>query len=98
MNIDRYIALAGLLINIVTAFAAIYIAFLALAHTAKPRISAALLDDANLCCDHLVKLRFELRNIGYWYALPPAIDITVFCDFDPIRKQANIGSNFLERE
>jgi hypothetical protein len=22
----------------------------------------------------------------------------VFCDFDPIRKQANIGSNFLERE
>jgi hypothetical protein len=22
----------------------------------------------------------------------------VFCDFDPIRKKANIGSNFLERE
>jgi hypothetical protein len=22
----------------------------------------------------------------------------VFCDFDPVKKQANIGSNFLERE
>jgi hypothetical protein len=22
----------------------------------------------------------------------------VFCDYDPIKKKANIGSNFLERE
>lgn len=91
MSIDTYIALGGLILNFLTAFAAVYIAFLALVHTAKPRIDVVLLEDTIQPCNRLIKLQFELRNVGYWYALPPAIDITVYCNFDPAFDLVGLG-------
>lgn len=83
MSIDMYFTLGGLILNFFTALAAVYIAFLALVHTAKPRINVVLLEDTTQACNRLIKLRFELRNVGHWYAIPPAIDIVAYCDFDP---------------
>lgn len=79
------IAIANLVISTVTALCAIYIAFLALRHTAKPRIDVSLLNhmDEPLGCNTEIIFDFEVRNIGYWYASAPAINITVYCNFDP---------------
>ena len=32
-----------------------------------------------------------MTNRGYWYALPPAIDVTAFCDFDPAFELIGLG-------
>lgn len=84
VSVDTYIAFTSLIFNVLTAGAAIYISYIALVHTAKPRINVCLLEPPIQPCDHIIALHYELKNRGHWwYALPPAIDITVFCDFDP---------------
>src|ERR1035437_6360964 len=79
------IAIANLVVSAVTALCAIYIAFLALRHTAKPRIDVMLLrsGDELLGCNTEILFNLEVRNVGYWYAAAPAINITVYCNFDP---------------
>jgi len=91
VSIDTSIALGGLILNFLTALAAVYIAFLALVHTAKPRINVVLLEGTTQPCNRLIKLRFELQNVGYWYALPPAIEITTYCNFDPAFDLIGLG-------
>ena len=84
LNSDT-IALANLVISTITALCAIYIAFLALKHTAKPRIALTLLNstDELLNCGSETDFIFEVYNVGYWYVAAPAINITVYCNFDP---------------
>jgi hypothetical protein len=79
------IALANLIASTITALCAIYIAFLALRHTAKPRIRVVLLnsEDEVLPCGKEVTFVYEVYNVGYWYGAAPAIDVTVYCNFDP---------------
>jgi hypothetical protein len=83
-NIDP-IALANLVISTLTAVSAIFIAFLALRHTAKPKIDVLLLNskDDVLDCGSEVMFIFEVYNVGYWYAAAPALNITLYCNFDP---------------
>src|SRR5665213_2458854 len=79
------IALANLIISTVTAISAIFIALLALRHTAKPKIDVLLLnsEDDVLDCGNEVTFIFEIYNVGYWYAAAPALNITLYCNFDP---------------
>jgi hypothetical protein len=63
----------------VTAFAATYLAFVALRHSAKPRIIVVWHRGSPLPLsagrdNHLI---FDVINIGHWYASPPARDIVV---------------------
>jgi len=86
MNISAdQIAVASLLVSTITALCAIYLAFLALRHTAKPRVGIVLLNstDEVLVCGTEAVFVFEVYNIGYWYGAAPAINITVYCNFDP---------------
>lgn len=91
MSIDTYIAIASLAFNVVAAAATIYIAYLALVHTAKPRIAVSLREPARQPCSKLLALHYDLKNCGHWYALPPAIDVVVFCDFDPRFELIGLG-------
>jgi hypothetical protein len=79
------IALAKLLISSITALCAIYIAILALKHTAKPKVDVVMLSPLHevLVCASEVNFIFEIYNVGYWYGAAPALDIMVFCNFDP---------------
>ena len=77
--------------NVVAAAATIYIAYLALVHTAKPRITVSLREPNRQPCSRLLGLHYDLKNRGHWYALPPAIDIVVFCDFDPRFELVGLG-------
>lgn len=91
MSVDTHIAIASLAFNVVAAAATIYIAYLALVHTAKPRITVSLHEEVRQPCSKLLALHYDLRNRGHWYALPPAIDVVVFCDFDPRFDLIGIG-------
>jgi len=79
------VAEANLVVSTIAASCAIYIAFLALKHTTKPRINVSLLNarDNVIRCNREAVFVFEVNNVGYWYGVAPAIDITIFCNFDP---------------
>ena len=85
MTQSDLIALASLLTSSVTALCAIYRAFLALKHTARPRIAVVMLSPLSevLACSSDVTFIFEIYNVGYWYGATPALDIIVFCNFNP---------------
>jgi hypothetical protein len=91
LSLDQQLAISGLVLNALVAFAAIYIAYLALVHTAKPRISVFLHEPRKQPCSRTLELHYELTNRGFWYALPPAIDVTIFCDFDPAFEPICLG-------
>jgi len=91
MSLDTYIAIAGLALNALVACVTIYIAYLALVHTAKPRIEILLREPTNQPKDRLIVLHYDIKNIGHWYALPPAIDVVVYLNFDPLFDLIGIG-------
>jgi len=91
LSLDQKLAIAGLVLNALVAGVAVYIAYLALVHTAKPRVAVSLHESRRQPCSTLLALHYELTNRGFWYALPPAIDVTVFCDFDPAFELIALG-------
>lgn len=78
MPLDTQLAVAGLILNALVACATIYLAFVALVHTAKPRIDITLRTVGPARAGHLVEIMLEVANVGHWYATPPAIGIAVF--------------------
>lgn len=78
------IALSNFAVSTVTAACAIYIAYLALKHTARPRIGVLILDGLTAGCGEEFTLDCEIYNIGYWYGTPPAINIMIYFNYDPI--------------
>lgn len=78
-------------ISSLTAICALYIAYVALRHTAKPNIKINMLNRKTFLRNEEVIFIFECINIGYWYAKPVAIDVTVFCNFEPEFKLKELG-------
>jgi hypothetical protein len=77
------IELASLAASIVTGLAALYIAYVALQHTARPNIDIRLIAPQRIRRGEEVTIIFEVTNIGHWYAKPSAINVTIFFNFDP---------------
>ena len=77
------IAIATLIFNAVTTLCALYLAFVALHHSAKPRIKIELREPHMMTCGSEHTLVLALRNVGHWYAKPTAVDVVVYCNFDP---------------
>ncbi len=77
------IAVATLVSSTVTAVAAIYVAFIALQQTARPRIDVRMTGDFTLPAATESKFVFEVINVGHWYAAPAAAGINVYPNFDP---------------
>ncbi len=70
-------------VSTITAICALYLSYVALQHSAKPKISIKMLSTQFVKIEHEKVFRFQLINVGHWYAKPSAVDIMVFCNFDP---------------
>jgi hypothetical protein len=76
-------AWAQLLSSIITAGGAIFISFLALQHSARPRIDVRMDGAVMVLTETECRFTFSVINIGHWYASPAALDVTVYCNFEP---------------
>ena len=75
------IDVVSLIFTILTSACTLLIAFLALQHTAKPRIKIKSLNRATYKCGDLVTLKFLIFNVGHWYVRPMVIGLVVYCNF-----------------
>ncbi|TJY34824.1 hypothetical protein [Pontimicrobium aquaticum] len=71
-----------LIFTIVTTICALYISYVALKHSARPKIVIDLLNDDNLICNQVTLLRFKVLNKGQWYSKPMAVGLNIYCNFD----------------
>jgi hypothetical protein len=67
---------------VITAICATYLAFVALKHTAKPRAIVIFEEPLTLNKNETGLLKFRFKNIGYWYAKPMVVNMTVFINFE----------------
>jgi hypothetical protein len=77
------VAVATLVTSTVTALAAIFIAFVALQQTARPRIDVRMKGERAFPSGTECKFVFEVVNVGHWYGTPAASGINVYPNFDP---------------
>ncbi|MHB8413798.1 MAG: hypothetical protein ACYDB1_00180 [Acidiferrobacteraceae bacterium] len=83
MSTGDLIAILNLAFTVVTTICALFLSYTALKHTTRPNIGVRMLTDANLKRGEETKFIFEFTNRGHWYGSPTAVDVTVFCNFDP---------------
>lgn len=74
--------IAQLVFTIITTICALYLTYIGLIHAAKPKIKIKLLSSPKVICSEEVLLIFECLNVGYWYAKPMAVNLTIYCNFD----------------
>jgi len=67
--------------TIITTVSTLYLSYIALVHTAKPRIVINLKNDRSILCGDEINFKFCVQNIGHWYAKPMAINLIVYCNF-----------------
>ena len=77
------IAVASFVTSAFTAISTITIAFIALQQTARPNIDIAIKGKTDFPSQSEAVFTFEIANTGHWYASPPAINIAVYCNFEP---------------
>ena len=73
----------NLLSNLIIAICALYLSYMALMHSARPKIKITLESTHNLFCDEKSIFEFSLKNVGNWYAKPMVIALKVYVIFDP---------------
>ncbi len=81
MSTGDKIALVSLVFTVTTTVCVLFLAYAALAQTARPNITVQMLSPNCLQCGTESTHVFELLNIGHWYASPIAVDLTVYCNF-----------------
>ncbi|OIQ73230.1 hypothetical protein GALL_451320 [mine drainage metagenome] len=84
MSTSDLIALVTLAFTVVTTICALFLSYTALKHTVRPNIGVQMLNDTNLVCGKKTTFIFEFTNQGYWYGSPIAVDVTVYCNFEPV--------------
>lgn len=77
------ISLANLLFTMITTVCALYLSLVALRHSALPRIDVRMVAPRAIECSTEHTLIFEFGNVGHWYAKPMAVNVVVYCNFDP---------------
>jgi hypothetical protein len=83
MSTGDAIALVNLVFSVATTVCVLFLAYAALAHTARPNLTVRLRSQKRLECGTAATFIFELINLGHWYASPMAVDVTVYCNFPP---------------
>lgn len=85
MTTGDKIALISLIFTVITTVCVLFLAYAALAQTARPNIAVKLRSPARNQCrtgeTHVFV--FDIVNLGHWYGSPIAVDVTVFFNFSP---------------
>lgn len=83
MTTGDKIALVSLIFTVITTGCVLFLAYAALAQTARPNIKVQLVSPAGSQCPTETDEVFVFRilNVGHWYGSPIAIDVTVYCNF-----------------
>src|ERR1035438_1803076 len=83
MNTTDWLSLSNIFLTIIISLCALFVAYAALVHTAKPNLKVKMLSPETYRSGEMVNFIFEFENIGHWYAIPPVINLVVFCNFEP---------------
>lgn len=91
MNLE----IANFIVGIAILCALLYLSYLALQFTAKPKIKIDFKGEQDTGKTQFrpiqkAVLEFTLQNIGHWYAKPVAIDNTFYFKFDPQFQLKNV--------
>lgn len=81
MSTGDRIALISLLFTVITTICVLFLAYAALAQTARPNVTVRMLSPDSLICGTATAVVFELVNVGHWYGSPIAVDLTVYFNF-----------------
>lgn len=91
--------IANFALSSVTAMAALYIAFVALRHTAKPKLRVTWQRGSQLpLTPQDTNFIFDVFNVGHWYGKPTAKEVVIEFDFPEIfgRVELRCGSSAAE--
>jgi hypothetical protein len=75
------IALISLVFTVTTTVCVLFLAYVAVAQTARPNITVRMLSPDCLECSTASVYVFEILNIGHWYGSPIAVDLAVYFNF-----------------
>jgi hypothetical protein len=78
------------LLTLVTAISALYLAYAALKHSARPNADVFLLEPSEIFTNTLYVFKFSFINTGHWYSKPMIVNMTVFINFDESFEPINI--------
>ena len=88
-------------VDVLSLLTSIYLAFVALQFSAKPKIKIMFKGERQTHRKHFqpgenVKLEFEFQNVGHWYAKPAALETIFYLNFSPQFKpsKARYGAEF----
>lgn len=84
MSVSDWIAVASLILTIVSTVCVMFLSYAALRHTARPNVQVRRWSNERPRCDEVDTHIFEIVNVGHWYGSPMAVDVVVFCDFPPV--------------
>lgn len=91
------ISVISLIFTVITTIFIIYLTILTLKISAKPRLKVFLKKEngAKFYPSEVVKLRYQLQNIGHWYGKPAAKNVTLYINFESSFEPIEIsyGSN-----
>jgi len=82
INQTNFIEITNMLFSIIIGICAFYLSYVALKHSARPRVKLKMLSPKVLHCNEFTTFIFEFSNAGYWYTKPPVINLIVFCNFE----------------
>lgn len=77
------VALGNLIFSLITTICALYLAYAALKHSARPNVKVAMLNANSQDCATVARFVFQFTNVGHWYAKPTAINVVAFFNFSP---------------
>jgi|GEM_PF-2107199 len=75
--------LLNFIIQVITAICATYLAWAVLRHSTKPRAIVYFTEPQTARINETKLFKFPFKNIGYWYAKPIIVNMTVFVNFEP---------------
>lgn len=82
INQTNFIEIINVLFSFIIGLCAFYLSYVALKHSARPKVKLKMLSPKVLHCNKITLFKFEFSNVGYWYTKPPVINLIVFCNFE----------------
>jgi hypothetical protein len=81
---------ANFVVSSITAVCALYISYVSLAHSAKPRGIVRMSGPVQVRAGEDVRFEFIFSNVGHWFAQPPIVELSAWINFDPAFRPAKL--------
>jgi hypothetical protein len=79
---SRPLEVINFFLTLVTTISALYLAYAALKHSARPKANVFLIEPNEVFTDTTYNFKFSFVNEGHWYSKPMIVNMTAYINFD----------------